>query len=187
MGIKWRNFELPKRLECDENLHSEDRAKVEALSKKYDTLLNYNLAVPIGFWKGSFDALITREDRKHLNKLMEAYPKSKTDFETNYFVNGCGAIKEKLYINAYGEVMPCPFIQVSFGNIMEEEVETIRDTAFQYKYFKEYEPMCLAAEDKDFILNTKCYSKDADDLQMPLHHSVAFFDRNKALGKDEDK
>jgi hypothetical protein len=51
--------------------------------------------------------------------------------------------------------MPCPFIQVSFGNILNTEIETIRDNAFQYKYFNGYPDVCIAAEDRDFINNTK--------------------------------
>ena len=167
-----------------DNLYSEDREKIVELSKKYGALLNYNLASPIGFWKGQYDNLITANDRKYLLKLLEEYPQSKTDFETNYFKKGCGAIKEKLYVNAYGEVMPCPFIQVSFGNILTTPVETIRDNAFQYRYFKEYAPNCLAAEDIDFINNTWCYSKEADDMQMPLPHEKAFKNRQAALAEE---
>lgn len=166
-----------------DNLHSEDREKIVELSKKYNTLLNYVLAVPIGFWRGKYDNLLTSEDRKYLLNILEEYPQSKTDFETNYFKKGCGAIKEKLYISAYGEVMPCPFIQISFGNILTDEVEEIRNRALKYKYFQDYFPHCMAAEDMDLIKNAICYSKEASDMQMPLPHTEAFFDRSSALAK----
>lgn len=164
-----------------ENLYSEDRRKMVELSKKYDALLNYNLAVPIGFWKGKFEGLITSDDRKYLKKILEEYPKSKTDFETNYYKKGCGAIKEKLYVNAYGEVIPCPFIQISFGNLLQDTVAEVRERAFQYRYFNAYAPMCIAAEDRDFIMNTICYSKDAAHLKLPIPHTEAFIDRRSAL------
>lgn len=170
-----------------DNLHSTDRQAIEALSKKFGALLNYNLAVPIGHWAGKTDNLITKEDREYLNSLLELYPQSKTDFETNYFKKGCGTIKEKLYVNAYGEVMPCPFIQVSFGNILHDEVKTIQDRAFQYRYFADYAPCCLAAEDKEFIRNTRCYAKDADTYGAPIPYTQAFVDEAAALSKSPDK
>ena len=144
-------------------------------------MLNYNLAVPIGFWKGNYDGMITKEDRILLDRMREEYPFSKTDFETNYFQKGCGAIKEKLYINAYGEVMPCPFIQITFGNILRDDVDILRDRAFQYGYFRNYARCCLAAEDMEFIKNLKCYDKNADQHQLPILHDQAFHDIKKAM------
>ncbi len=169
-----------------DNLRTEDRVKIENLSKKYGTLLNYNLAVPIGCWAGKTDSLFMPEDRKYLNSLLEQYPRSKTDFETNYFTKGCGAIKEKLYLNAYGEVTPCPFIQVSFGNILHDEVRTIRNRAFRYRYFADYAPSCLAAEDREFIENTRCYAA-ADGYGAPIPYNLAFVDEAKALSKAPSK
>lgn len=162
-----------------ENIDSDDRAQVEALSQRLGTMLNYNLAVPIGFWKGMTDNLLQPGDRQKLQALLDRNPSSKTDFETNYFRQGCGAIKEKFYITAYGDVMPCPFIQVAFGNILVDSVETIRDRALAYGYFQEYVPHCLAAEDKDFIANTKCYGEGAEP-NLPVWHEVAFRDMNSA-------
>lgn len=164
-----------------ENLYSADRVKMVALSKEYGTLLNYNLASPIGFWRGEFNNLITTEDRKYLLRLLEEYPYSKTDFETNYFTKGCSAIKEKVYITAYGEVMPCPFIQVGFGNILTDVFEDIRDRAFQYRYFRTYHEQCLAAEDMDFIKNTVCYDKAATFEHLPIDHTMAFKSRERAM------
>jgi len=166
-----------------ENLYSEDRRKIVAFSKKYGTLLNYNLASPIGFWRGKLDKLLRDKDRQYLLKLLEEYPHSKTDFETNYYTKGCGAIKEKVYISPYGDVMPCPFIQVGFGNILIDDFENIRDRAFQYKYFRSYHKRCLAAEDLDFIKNTICYDKTAVLEKLPVDHMKAFKSRKIALGK----
>ncbi len=163
------------------NLHSDERRGIVALSRRYGTTLNYNLAVPIGFWAGRFDGLLRPEDRRFLLAELERYPASKTDHETNYFRKGCGAIKEKLYVTAYGDVMPCPFIHVGFGNLLDDEVESIRDRALAYRYFRRYTPHCLAAEDMDFIGNVKCYQPGHDGGQAPLPHEQAFVDRDKAM------
>ncbi len=85
-------------------------------------------------------------------------------------------------MTAYGEVMPCPFIQVGFGNLLEDDVETIRNRALRYVYFQEYVPRCLAAQDLEFIKNVKCYSADEQGLELPVPEAEAFYDRQAALG-----
>lgn len=166
-----------------DSMNSADRDGMIKLSRECNAFLNYNLAVPIGFWKGEYQNLITPEDRKKLNDEIATNPLSKTDFQTTYWKEGCGAIKEKIYVTAYGEVIPCPFIQVKFGNILTDDFEEIRDRAFQFKYFQTYSSKCIAAEDMDFIKNTKCYSKEAEKYQMPISHEEAFFDNEAAIGK----
>jgi MoaA/NifB/PqqE/SkfB family radical SAM enzyme len=165
-----------------DNLYTEDRQSVVRLAEKYNSFVTYSLAAPIGFWKGKSDNLITPEDRVFLAAELARHPRTKTDFETNYLRKGCGAIKEKLYVTAYGDVMPCPFIQVKFGNLLEDDVDTIRARAYQYQYFQEYTPHCLAAEDRDFIANTLCYGEEADQAQLPVWHEHAFRDRAAATG-----
>ncbi len=157
-----------------QNLHSRERQEMVALSRKYNALLNYNLAVPIGFWRGKFENLLLAEDRKVIDAMIREHPHTKTDFETNYFRKGCGAIKEKLYVTAYGEVMPCPFIQVSFGDLLKDEVSEIRQRAFAYGYFQNYAPECLAAQNLDFIKKTLCYQNESVGISMPVGHENAF-------------
>ena len=160
---------------------SEDWGRMLELTSDLGTNMFYNLAVPIGFWKGQYDNLLTPEDRKELLKILQKYPHTKTDHESTYIRRGCGAVKEKIYLTAYGDVIPCPFIQVSFGNLLTDEFETIRDRALRYKYFTAYHPVCIAAEDRAFIANTKCYGLDADQMQMPIPYEQAFRDEAEAL------
>ena len=163
-----------------DNIKSQDRENIVALSKKYGTYLSYNLAVPIGFWSGNYLNLITKSDREYLNEILSEYPRSRTDFETTYFRRGCGAIKEKVYLTAYGEVMPCPFIQISFGNLLHESLDAIRNRAYQFKYFREYFTDCIAAENHEFILNTRCYVKEAHQFELPIPYTHAFINTEKA-------
>lgn len=163
-----------------ENLYSKEREEMIVICRKFGAILNYNLASPIGFWRGKMDGLITQKDRQFLLQTLKENPDTKTDLETTYFRKGCPAIKEKFYITAYGDVMPCPFIQVSFGNIRVDEIETIRNRAFRYKYFQGYPDHCLAAENKEFIDNTFCYDPDAAHLTLPISHEKAFKNHDSA-------
>lgn len=164
-----------------QNLHTADLDRLITIGNEIGANVHYNLAVPIGAWKTESENLLTPKDRRDLNALMEKFPHSRTDQETNYFRKGCGAIKEKLYITAYGDVMPCPFIQVSFGDILTDSISQIRQNAFLYRYFNKYPPVCLAAEDMEFIKNTRCYGKDAQNRPMPVFHTKAFKDLQAAL------
>jgi MoaA/NifB/PqqE/SkfB family radical SAM enzyme len=163
-----------------EKLYSKEREEMIAICRKFGAILNYNLASPIGFWRGKKEGLISQKDRKFLLQTLKENPDTKTDLETTYFRRGCSAIKEKFYITAYGDVMPCPFIQVSFGNIRTDDIETIRNRAFRYKYFQGYPNHCLAAENKAFIDNTFCYDPDAINLSLPIYHKNAFKNRDIA-------
>ena len=157
-----------------ENIETGDREQFERLGRKMGVNVLYNIAVPVGAYRDRAGRLFSPRDRLRLNQLMKKAPWTRTDQETNYFRRGCGAVKEKAYVTAYGEVMPCPFIQVSFGSILDDDFEAIRDNALAFKCFREYAPVCIAAEDADFISAVKCYGKKAESLSLPLHYSRAF-------------
>ncbi|MBN1539291.1 MAG: radical SAM protein, partial [Candidatus Thermoplasmatota archaeon] len=90
---------------------------------------------PAGAWMGKDDTM----GKKYLSRLHELHRKynsnnEKTDyppvssqaFESRVDEFGCtaGAI-ERFYVNANGDVQPCEFVNVSFGNVLEEEFEDI--------------------------------------------------------------
>ncbi|RME39851.1 MAG: radical SAM protein, partial [Planctomycetota bacterium] len=105
------------------------------------------LAVPIGRWAGREDVMLTPEDRRYLNDLMREHPFLRTDFESNWKEQGCPAMREKAYLSPYGDVLPCPFIQVSYGNIRREPLRVILQRGREAPEFGHYPPVCRAAED----------------------------------------
>ncbi|MFH1260062.1 MAG: radical SAM protein [Elusimicrobiota bacterium] len=56
------------------------------------------------------------------NKLAKIMALSQINSLGNY---GCNAGRTHLYINAHGEVCPCDFVPLSFGNILTEDFQTI--------------------------------------------------------------
>ena len=85
--------------------------------------------------------------------------------DSNWFRFGCPAVKEVLYITPYGEVLPCPFLHLSLGNVKEEPLRKIRTRGLRYKIFREYHQACLASEKKDF---TKNYLKVIKGKKPPV-------------------
>jgi len=150
------------------NIDSKVFKSIIALSKEYNSILNCALAVPVGSWECNKDVMLTNDDRSYLNKIIKENPHVRTDFDSNWLHYGCGACKEKLYISPYGDVLPCPFIHISMGNILEEPLERIWHRAIEVPIFSNYPPICLAAEDGNFLSYINIAKKK--NVQLPIRY-----------------
>ncbi len=110
-----------------------------------------SIPCPVGQWQGKFEESLTDEDRAYFLELQVRYPKLRRDFHSNYSTLGCSAGTEKLYVTPYGDVIPCPFIHISFGNVRREPLADIRKRMLKLDRFTEYNQVCLAGEDQRFI------------------------------------
>ncbi|MFC1586904.1 radical SAM/SPASM domain-containing protein [Planctomycetota bacterium] len=91
---------------------------------------------PAGIWLGRQEGmqrdteLIRKTRQQHVyynSREMHAYPSLAAQvFEEQESVLGCtaGAV-DRFYINANGEVQPCEFLNISFGNVNDEEFNDI--------------------------------------------------------------
>ncbi|MFH1996305.1 MAG: radical SAM protein, partial [Candidatus Omnitrophota bacterium] len=142
------------------------------LTKQMNVLLFVALASPLGRWSKKEEVLLDDDDRKYLRGLLAKFSHVRTDFEANYVHYGCGAVKEILYITPYGDVMPCPFIHISFGNVKEESLGVIRERALRNRYFDKYYKKCIACERGQFMdeILPKVYESD----QLPVSHNKVF-------------
>ncbi len=134
-----------------ESLYSDGFNKLVQFSKDRKILLNTIFAAPVGNWAGNMNVLLTEEDISYINMLRKENPFLRRDVDSNFGMWGCGSVKEVLYITAYGDVIPCPFIHISLGNVLNESLKDIRERGLKVKYFDHYHQKCLAAEDKEFI------------------------------------
>jgi len=150
-----------------ENIGSEGFLKAVALAEERGIWCSINLAAPAGNWRECDKFLLTEDDQRKWREFALHHPLYHIDLQHNWKNVGCGTIKEKLYLTAYGEIMPCPFIQVSLGDIRTESMRTIRERALRYPKFAEYYPKCLAAEDRYFIENNPCY-RHCDKIALPV-------------------
>lgn len=134
--------------------------------------LTFLIGQMAGNWRQRYDILITKEDAAYMQSLFEKYPFIKRDIHGTMNVPGCPAIKQTVYITAYGDVLPCPFVHISFGNLKKERLADIRQRGLRLGYFNQYHPQCLAAEDKEFI--ERYVSKTFESETLPLSHEKAF-------------
>lgn len=143
-------------------------------AKRLGAILSLNLAVPAGNWQGGDDFILTAQDRIKLNAHIEANPHVRTDFQSNWRIRGCPAFKEKCYLSPYGDVIPCPFIHVKFGNVRDQSLREIRENALRQNWLKVYHPVCIAAESREFMTIAGCYRQNLNQLPLDYTASAAF-------------
>ncbi|MDD2890485.1 MAG: radical SAM protein [bacterium] len=162
-----------------QRLYSDELIKyIEYFNKKgIGVFVTY--AKPVGEWEGNFDVLVDKADMNYMKELEKKY-KVFTHLTPAYGLNlGCIAVKGMISVTQYGDVLPCPYIHTSIGNIFREPLKDIIQRGLNIKYFGEYIDTCLIAEDRDFIekyVVNRIYNKP-----LPVPCSEVFADEDKTL------
>ncbi len=118
------------------------------------------------------EQIITEDDRKQLCQLQDQYNKAGR-ITVNYLGHfegkehfGCNAGHKMIYIDAFGEVSPCVFTPMTFGNVKEKPIETLFSEMKQcfpseeccfmnknYKLFQKYmKDSSIVSRDEAFAL-----------------------------------
>lgn len=118
--------------------------------EKKSILLHVNLPTLIGRWKGRDDLFLTEEDKKEVRTLYRKKFVSTCEM-SSYFECACKSGQEKLHVTAYGDVLPCAFIPVSFGNILDEELSVIRRRILDSHFFKAHHELCIPSTDPEYF------------------------------------
>ncbi len=135
-----------------ENVRSAKLLELIEFAKRHSFFVYTNFATPIGSWQGRYDLLLDEDDAKYIYDLSLKHKVVKRDiFPYMGQKVGCPAIRSVVYITQYGDVLPCPFIHISIGNIFESDLPRIIEQGMRLKCFKEQSGVCLACEDRDFI------------------------------------
>jgi MoaA/NifB/PqqE/SkfB family radical SAM enzyme len=129
-------------------------------------------AKPVGAWEGHFDVLVDRDDMDYVRTLEKKYNVF-THLTPGYGLDlGCIAVKRMISVTKYGDVLPCPYIHTSIGNVFKEPLKDIVQRGMNIKYFGKYVDTCLIAEDRQFIQDyvvKKIYNKP-----LPVPHTEVF-------------
>lgn len=142
-----------------------------AKSKGIGTFVTY--AKPVGAWEGNFDALVDKADMDYMRELEKKYNVF-THLTPSYGMDlGCIAVKRMISVTQYGDVMPCPYIHVSLGNIFNEPLKDIIERGMKIKWFGKHINTCLIAESRPFInkyIVERVYGKP-----LPVPFNEVFF------------
>lgn len=135
-------------------------------SKKIFCLLS--LAGASGRWLDKKDVRITDLYDKYYQLLKRPYNRSDSVFNYRTLGYGCPAGVEKVYITAYGEVMPCTFSQICFGNVLDEPLGAIYRKMSNFPLVKKYSHRCKHTFDPEY---NRCFLDPLigrDDIPIPI-------------------
>ena len=107
----------------------------------------------IGRWQGRGDIFLSEANAHRLLKRIRRRSAMKIDFSTNLSLRpGCPAAVEKIYITPYGDVLPCTFNPISFGNLRRSELAGIwkEMVAFRRRH-ADPDALCLRSYDAHWI------------------------------------
>lgn len=107
----------------------------------------------VGKWSKNTSIYLSETNARKLLKLIKQHKEMKIDFSANLDLKpGCPAILEKIYVTPYGDILPCTFIPLSFGNLREEPFKVIWERMI--KFHRENvtcRTYCLRSYNRDFI------------------------------------
>lgn len=143
----------------NENINSGEIKEIIKFCKSIRSVLNLIVPCAVGKWGGRCDKLLTEESWRVFQGLCKIKG-IRTDTHMNYFGRLCPAGTERVYISAYGDVLPCDFIHISFGNLKRENLKSILERIRIFPPIKNKKTPCLAGKDPDFIKKYLNYTQD---------------------------
>ena len=132
-------------------IYSEPFLRMIDITRNLNIWLVLNLPVPLGRWLNNKEVLLSDKDKVYIRDLVTRNYHVRLDFDLNFLKYGCPAFTERFHVNAYGDVQPCTFCHVSFGNIRSDDLAKIRAKGLKNKTFNIYRAYCPPAEDQAFI------------------------------------
>ena len=135
--------------------------KGRVFSREFEDLIAYcgseeiplyvTLAKPVGSGREHLDWVCTKEDVDQL-KFLEDKHNIFTHMTPNYGQPGkCITVKGINTVNHDGEIIPCPYMDLSIGNVTKEPLKDILERGMLNKWLGPYRDECIIGENFDFI------------------------------------
>lgn len=165
-----------------DRVFSEEFISLCEYSKDQDIPLYVTLAKPVGTARKQDTWVCTKKDVDHLKMLENKY-NIFTHMTPSYGQPGrCITVKGINTVNHDGEIIPCPYMDLSIGNVTKESLSAILDRGMKNSWLGPYRDECIIGEHKDFI---KFHNKAVEDyldvsplLPVPYEYG---FGRNRTI------
>ena len=116
-----------------------------------DVPLYVTLVKPVGSAREHLEWVVTKQDVDRL-KVLEDEFNVFTHMTPSYGLPGrCITVKGINTVNHEGEIVPCPYMDMSIGNVMREPLADILDRGMKNKWLGPYRDECIIGENFDFI------------------------------------
>jgi len=149
------------------------------LARDKDVTVNFVQPCTTGKWEEQLDVRLTAEDYSEFDKAMKL-PWVVWEGKSNYKHNGCRPGIERVYMSASGDIIPCAFIHLNFGNVKKESVSTIWSRLRNFEYFQQTQSRCMASNDEDFYENYVSRIAAHEDALLPIEEHPAYLEEHPA-------
>ena len=151
--------------------------------KTEDIPLYVTLVKPVGTARGQDEWVCTKEDVDHLKILEDKY-NIFTHMTASYGQPGkCITVKGINTVNHDGEIIPCPYMDLSIGNVTSMPLSHIMDRGMKDRWLGPYRDECIIGENYDFI---KLHNDSVAEhlaksplLPVPYEDGFAMFGKEK--------
>jgi MoaA/NifB/PqqE/SkfB family radical SAM enzyme len=132
-------------------VRSDEFRELCEFSKRRGIGLYVTYAKPVGTCKEHPEWLINKDDADYLRELEKEFPVF-THMTPSYgMFQGCITVKGIITVTSTGEIVPCPYMDMSIGNYLDEPLQKILERGMQNKWLGPHRPDCLIGEDSEFI------------------------------------
>lgn len=148
----------------------DDIVRLGEKCKKWGVFLALNLAARAGEWRDEHEKKLTEEWYSRYRAFLKQ-PHVRSDNIINFKTLGwgCPGGIEKVYVTEYGEVLQCPFVQVSYGNIREEPPELIFERMSRSYFVSKYSERCKHVFSEEF--RSQWLAPLDDFPELPVRYS----------------
>ncbi len=116
-----------------------------------DVPLYVTLAKPVGSAREHDEWVVTKRDVDRLKALEDEF-NIFTHMSPSYGHPGkCITVKGINTVNHDGEIVPCPYMDLSIGNVMHEPLRDVLDRGMKNKWLGPYRDECIIGENMEFI------------------------------------
>ncbi len=136
---------------CD-SLRNGDIGKLLELASREHVRVYINDVVPVGNYADKEIQSLPTPEKDLLQQYMQLDMVKKNEKYFYGYTGVCNQMRRRLYVSAFGDVCPCPYIQISFGNIEQQRLDEIKDNVIKSGYLNQpYRAGCLAAQSRGFM------------------------------------
>src|SRR3989338_3713158 len=107
-----------------EKIKSGELLRVINIAKEIGVNISLNIPNPLGRWKNNSNIVLSNKEWNQLIKFTK-FSWVRWEGNFNYITEGCPAATEKIHLTPYGDIMPCSFIHIKFGNIRQQQLKEI--------------------------------------------------------------
>ncbi len=166
-----------------EAVRSGAAAALIQLAADKDATIGFTLPVAVGRWGGQYEMMLPDEDLAELKRLCD-HPRAFFQGSVGTSTFACPAGRTEVYVTADGDVLPCPFIQRSFGNIRQKRLEPIATDILRAVECGGGGSLCLAGESIKWMKANVPEAKQRVDLPTCAAEHDGSFCRDPVGGSD---